>query len=80
MLQIITILQFTLTQICCYPKFESSVECSAGTYRDNLVIICTECAENSITEQTGAAFCTSCSAGTVSNPDRTQCGNVHSYE
>ena len=52
-----------------------SVECSAGTYRDNTVTICTKCPENSITEQTGAASCTSCSAGTVSNDERTQCGN-----
>ena len=53
-----------------------SVECSAGTYRDNTVTTCTKCAENSITEQTGAASCTSCSAGTVSNEERTQCGNL----
>ena len=61
---------FILKQI-----FQTSVECSAGTYRDSTVTICTKCAENSISEQTGAASCTSCSAGTVSNDERAQCGN-----
>ena len=51
-----------------------SVECSAGTYRDNTVTICTKCPENSISEQAGAASCTFCPAGTVSNDERTQCG------
>ena len=54
---------------------QTSVECSAGTYRDSTVTICTKCAVNSISEKTGAASCTSCSAGTVSNDERTQCGN-----
>ena len=54
---------------------QTSVECSAGTYRDSTVTSCTKCAENSISEQTGAASCTSCSAGTVSNDELTQCGN-----
>ena len=57
-------------------KTNSSVDCSAGAFRDNTVTICTKCAENSISEQTGAASCTSCPAGTVSNKERTQCGNA----
>ena len=52
------------------------MECVAGTYKDSSVTSCTKCAENSITDKTGAASCTSCSAGTVSNDERTQCGNV----
>ena len=55
--------------------FQTSVECSTGTYRDSTITSCAKCAENSISEQTGAASCTSCSAGTVSNDERTQCGN-----
>ena len=56
-------------------KTNSSVNCSAGTYRNSSVTSCTKCAKNSITNQTGAASCTSCPEGTVSNEERTQCGN-----
>ena len=52
-----------------------TVECSSGTYKDSTVTICTKCPENSITEQAGTASCTSCPAGTISNDERTQCGN-----
>ena len=52
-----------------------TVDCSAGTYRDSAVTSCTRCAENSVA-QTGAASCNSCLAGTVSNDERTQCGNA----
>ena len=54
----------------------TSVECSAGSYRDNTVTSCTECPENSITEQAGTASCRPCPTGKVSNEERTQCGNA----
>ena len=53
----------------------STVKCSAGTYRDSKVTSCTKCPENKVTEQDGATSCTSCAAGQVSNEERTKCGN-----
>ena len=57
-----------------------SEACTAGTYRDSKLNSCTKCPENSVTEQDGGASCTSCTAGTVSNEERTKCGKVvHPY-
>ena len=61
---------------CKLNKTYSPDKCIAGTFRDSTVTSCTKCAENSISEQTGTASCTSCPTGKVSNEERTQCGNV----
>ena len=36
--------------------------------------VCTDCAENSVSRNEGASICESCLAGTVSNSDKTECG------
>ena len=36
--------------------------------------VCTDCAENSVSRNEGASICEPCLAGTVSNSDKTECG------
>ena len=51
-----------------------SVSCPAGTYREGGMTECVACQTNTITTTPGASSCSLCSAGSVSNGDRTECG------
>ena len=53
----------------------ATVECKAGTYRDDKAISCTKCPENKVAEKDGATICTSCPAGKVPNVERSSCGD-----
>ena len=51
------------------------VPCTPGTYRDGSVTDCTECPQNTVSEEEGARTCTSCQLGHISNSEMTKCGN-----
>ena len=53
----------------------ATVDCKAGTYRDNIAISCTKCPENKVAEKDRATVCTTCPAGKVPNVERSSCGN-----
>ena len=77
------LLYLTISEPCSVGTHRSTdqtecVPCEEGTYRDSTLTTCTKCPVNLIAEQTGAASCISCPAGTVSNDQRTQCGNAKS--
>lgn len=49
-------------------------KCDAGQYRDGTVTVCTQCPVNTVSDQSGVAFCVSCGVGKVSNEQKTACG------
>ena len=52
------------------------MNCPAGTYTGtvNGITECVACQTNRISTSPGASSCSPCSAGSVSNGDRTECG------
>ena len=55
-------------------KFYHPVACPAGKYKDDTMNVCTDCTVNSVSRNEGASQCEPCPSGTVSNSDKTDCG------
>ena len=51
--------------------------CPVGTHKSTGMTTCEPCATNTVASNTGAVMCAACSHGSVSNSDKTDCGEYY---